>query len=106
MPWHRLPTVVALANLDALRIELREKNLHDTETTVSRRRCPVSGWLPRYRHARTADGTYNDLAEPTMGATGTRFGRLVPLGHTVPDRTMLLVPNPRTISHRLLARRH
>jgi len=106
VPWHRLPTWVGVFNLLALRTVLREKNLHDTETPTSRGRCPVTGWLPRYRHERTPDGSHNDLAQPCMGAAGTRFGRLVPLDHTVPEYgPALLEPNPRTISNRLLARR-
>jgi hypothetical protein len=105
VPWHRLPTWLGVLNLLALRILLREKNLHDTATPVSRGRCPVTGWLPQYRHTRTADGTYNDLAEPLMGAARTRFGRAVPLASAVPDTDALLTPSPREISNRLLARR-
>jgi hypothetical protein len=105
VPWHRLPTWLGVANLLAFRILLREKNLYDTETPTSRGRCPVTGWLPQYRRARTPDGSHNDLDERLMGAAGTRFGRAVPLEQTVPDRDALLTPNPREISNRLLARR-
>ena len=34
---------------------------------------------PEVLGARTADGSWNDLADPTMGAKGTGFGRNVPL---------------------------
>jgi hypothetical protein len=39
-----------------------------------------------------------------MGATGTRFGRNVPLKETVPDTANLLNPNPRTVSLELFTR--
>ena len=29
IPWHKLPAVVGALNLEALRIELRQYNLHD-----------------------------------------------------------------------------
>ena len=108
VPCHRLPTWAGVANLAALRTMLREKNLYDTETPHSRAgRCPVTGWLARYEHERTPDGTYNDLAEPRMGAAHTRFGRAVPLDRTVPETpATLLRPNPRRISNELLARRN
>jgi len=106
VPWHRLPTLLAVLNLLALRIVLREKNLYDTETPVTRRRHAATGRPPPERRVRTADGSHNDLAEPAMGAVGTRFGRLVPLDRTVPERdAALLSPSPREISNRLLARR-
>ena len=39
-----------------------------------------------------------------MGATGTRFGRNVPLTEAVPDTANLLNPNPRDISNALFTR--
>jgi hypothetical protein len=57
------------------------------------------------RWARTADGSYNDLADPLAGAAEVRFGF-----NTAPERTLgesgqrLLTPNPRTVSRELLAR--
>ena len=39
-----------------------------------------------------------------MGSAGCRFGRNVPLEHTVPDSANLLVPNPRVVSRELMTR--
>ena len=45
------------------------------------------------------DGTFNDLENPLMGSTGTRFGRNFPLKHTYPEtEPRLLTPNARTVS--------
>ena len=73
--WHRMPTLpLRVANLLILRRGLRRLNLHDTQR----------GGFPKpehevgpevYRVGRTADGSYNDLAVPAMGARGMRFGR-------------------------------
>jgi hypothetical protein len=61
-------------------------------------------WDPRYETQRTVDGSWNDLANPTMGMAGTRFGRNVAIEHTWPDTDNLLEPNPRTVSRRLMTR--
>jgi hypothetical protein len=100
--WDRLPLPLALFTLSGLRHVLRAKNLYDTS--------PPAGALPpvpppsdeRYRTERTIDGTYNDLEDPRMGSTGTRFGRNVPLEYTYPKD--VLSPNPRTVSRELLTR--
>src|SRR5262249_8534429 len=63
---------------------------------------PIPDWA---RWVRTADGSWNDLAEPMAGASGTRFG-----ANTDPTRTpgergeRLLTPNPRAVSRVLLTR--
>jgi Animal haem peroxidase len=105
-PWHRLPALIGMLNLLAFREELRARNLHDT----SRQGEVGSGSHdnrrdPRVLCARTVDGSFNDLAQPRMGAAGTRFGRNFPVQLTRPEpRPALLEPSPRTISRRLLAR--
>jgi hypothetical protein len=59
----------------------------------------------RYLRARTADGTFNDLAQPRMGAAGTRFGRNIPIEYTYPEpEPAILSPSPRTVSCELLTR--
>ena len=59
----------------------------------------------RHLRTRTLDGSYNDLAVPTMGTIGARFGRNIPLGNTYPETPPdLLEPNPRLVSRRLLTR--
>ncbi|MGH6913590.1 MAG: peroxidase family protein, partial [Geminicoccales bacterium] len=101
--WHRLPFWLAVANLAALRVNLRRFNLFDTETSSVPR--PVAATCD-VRRCRTADGSFNDLGAPAMGRAGTRFGRNVPLAETFGEtEPALLDPDPRLISQRLLARR-
>src|SRR5215207_1774725 len=104
--WHRMPLPLAIATLLASRGRLREQNLHDTNTAprVDQQRT-LQGASPRYRTARSPDGSYNDLEQPEMGSTGTRFGRNAPFDRTFPDAgDKLLTPNPRTVSRELLTR--
>lgn|SRR2546425_76785 len=102
--WYRVwPTWLSLAVLLGIRNRLRERNLIGTSLGLPREgaaRSPNAG-VPACR--RTADGTFNDLEFPTMGAAGTPFGRnmLINLGAEDPN---LLKPNPRLISQKLLAR--
>jgi hypothetical protein len=102
-PWHRWPFLVALPMIVGHRTNLRRRNLTDTQTV------PPAAPLPDgfdVRGMRTPDGTYNDLSQPWMGATGVRFGRNMPIEDTfgeVPPR--LYEPSPRLVSNRLLARR-
>ncbi len=100
--WDRLPKPIALLTLIGLRMVLRRENLFDTSGE------PV-GWGPELppttsrRLSRSSDGTETDPIHPDMGATGARFGRNVPLDTTYPYAVLL--PNPRTVSNELLARR-
>ena len=104
-PWYRLPAVLAFVNLAVLRLVLRERNLHDTSLLPTHGNEPLPPPGPHVLRWRTADGSYNDLNDPTMGRAGTRFGRNVPLAYAHPDQAALLQPNPRTVSNELLARR-
>src|SRR4029450_6099501 len=70
--WHRLSTWWAVFNIGALRVVLREKNLHDTSI------IPVSNpaglaTLPPFQSCdltqRNLDGLYNDLSKPAMGSS-------------------------------------
>ena len=81
--WDRLPKPIAILTLVGLRQQLRAKNLYDTET-VHPVAQPEGELPPRYAHARTIDGTYNDVSNPRMGAVGARFGRNVPLATHLP----------------------
>lgn len=103
--WHRLPKWLAVANLAALRIELRRHNLHDTEgdLTVPKPGCPFDD-PARARGMRTASGTQNDLRYPAMGCRGSRFGRNMPRTIATPDRGRLFTPDPLLVSQKLLAR--
>src|SRR5215211_5586391 len=97
--WDRLPKLVGLFTIAYLRKRLRRENLFDTGLVKP---TPPS---PPDLNARTIDGSYNDLAQPSMGSVSTRFGRNVPLSRTVPEREPdLLEPNPRLVSRELLTR--
>jgi hypothetical protein len=103
VPWHRLPPFLGIFNLLAFRNILRERNLHDTSDLASR--ASPGKCAPEDLVARRADGKYNDLDFPDMGAVGERFGRNVPREFTFPEsEPSLLEPSPREISRRLLAR--
>jgi hypothetical protein len=97
--WHRLPTLVGLVLLVAIRKRLRDENLYDTSAVEAPPAPPA-----RYRTARSPDGSYNDLDAPGMGQAGARFGRNVPLEQASPDRDRVLQPNPRTVSRELMTR--
>jgi hypothetical protein len=124
--WHRLPNVLAVANILALRDTLRAKNLHDTShiaVSNPQGERAVVPFHPRHLVSREPDGFYNDLATPAMGSAslnpadpmdtsgftlsspGARFGRNIPLSEVVPEGDQaLLEPNPRLISQKLLSR--
>lgn len=103
-PWHKLPYWPAVGNLIALRTVLRDENLRDTRIVARFEEHELDGLTGRKLNARTADGTFNDLEVPTMGAVGTRFSRNVPLDIVYPNEDTMLTPNPRTISRDLLTR--
>jgi heme peroxidase len=118
--WHKLPTFLAVANLGALRVVLRAKNLHNTSdiaVTAPDALRPDTPPDAKFLSEREEDGQYNDLSKPTMGNAavggpdftlsnqGARFGRNIPLSEVDPKRDGdLLDPNPRLVSNRLLAR--
>lgn len=108
-PWYRLPFVLGLFNLIALREELREHNLIDTRTPGATRTDGVTleTATEEQRRFRTADGSYNDLSDPDMGRAGTRFARNVAIRTAFPEpMPQLMEPNPRDISRRLMRREH
>jgi hypothetical protein len=99
--WHRLPVPLGLVELIGIRMQMRQRNLYATGLPPA---TPPAASTHRLI-ARTADGTYNDLATPAMGSAGTRFGRNVPLEVTFPaPEPDVLTPNPRTVSRALLTR--
>jgi hypothetical protein len=125
--WDKLPTLLGVSNLAALREVLRSKNLHNTSdiaVTEEKGLRPTVPYDPRYLCEREDDGQYNDLSKPTMGNAalnpddpfngpeftqsnpGARFGRNIPLSEVDPTRDGdILDPSPRLVSNRLLARR-
>jgi hypothetical protein len=101
--WHKLPSLLGLAELIGLRNALRDTNLHDLRTEESA--APPPPIQDSFRIYRTPDGTYNDLQHPVMGSAGTRFGRnadLERVGKGLEDD--VLHPNPRTVSRELMTR--
>jgi hypothetical protein len=100
--WHRLPFPLAILTFIGLRDRLREHNLYDTGVPEP---APGRTWEPRYLAARTLDGTYNDLKQPLMGSTGSRFGRNIPVAVAIPETPpRLMTPSPRQVSRELLTR--
>jgi hypothetical protein len=126
VPWHRLPTLLGVMNLAALREVLRAKNLHNTSDLPVTNPAGLDNGVAfdaSFLTARHVDGYFNDLKKPSMGTgsatpanptdgdhfthsnPGARFGRNVPLAAVWPETgDALLRPSPRTISRRLLAR--
>jgi hypothetical protein len=103
--WDKLPAVPGLLVLVGLRNILRQKNLYDTNSEPSNTRLPVEPFQSSFLTSRTADGSYNDLQDPSMGMVGTRFGRNVPIADTTPEPLpAMMEPNPRTISLELMTR--
>jgi Animal haem peroxidase len=97
--WWDLPLPAQLAALAAFREDLRAFNLYDTEAPENG--AAVTSEPPSYR---TYDGSNTDPANPSMGKTGTRFGRNVPVEATWPEEQTMLDPSPREVSNRLLNR--
>ncbi|SDM01433.1 Animal haem peroxidase [Geodermatophilus siccatus] len=100
-PWHRLPSRLALLNLAVLRRQLRRENLIDTDlpARVEVRTPGAEPPADAVAH-RTADGCWNDLSSPGMGATGARFGRNMPVDSRQSD-----LPDPVEVADQLLARK-
>lgn len=103
LQWYENPSLLLqLASLAKARDDLREHNLFEQDGM--RPDEPAGDPPADVARARTADGSYNDLGCPMMGAKGTGFGRNVPIAQTVVDRKRLLTPDPRVISNTLMAR--
>jgi hypothetical protein len=103
IPWHRQPRILGVAGLLGMRAKLRQENLHGTDQ-IPAKPLPPRPADQRYLTARTADGTYNDLHDPSMGAIYARFGRNFPFTRSFQDTENLYNPSPREVSRQLLAR--
>jgi hypothetical protein len=105
VPWHVLPVRIGVFNLEALQLQLREKNLFFPTLDGQLGALIPAAPLPESRVFRDAEGRFNDLRQPLMGAAGTRFGRNFAPDETQPEpNERLLEPSPRVVSQRLLAR--
>lgn len=105
--WYRRPLYLSILTLAYMRNQLNKNNLRNTYpkgTLIGFQKeyqIPPKGVL----YFRTADGSWNNLANPKEGAAGTRFMRNVcnkSIHIQTDDRIM--TPNPREISRKLLTR--
>lgn len=105
--WHKLPGIIGTLNIGALRVELRQHNLHDGYASATAQGNPQDTPLTdeRFLHARNSDGNFNSLDQPRMGSRCMRFGRNFPRKVTEkPSENELWTPNPRLLSERIMAR--
>ena len=102
--WQHVPPLLGVLTLEGLRTVLRRDNLYDTDGLPVKVPALAPTANARWRTARSADGTYNDLSSATMGSAGARFGRNVPLEETSVSHGNVLRPNPREVSLKLLTR--
>ena len=106
--WDKLPKIIGALNLEALRIELRQYNLHDGYASVTAQGNPTLEPMTdkRFQYARNSDGKFNSTEMPLMGCTGMRLGRNFPRALTPkPTEQELWTPNPRMLSERFMARK-
>ncbi|MGH3697036.1 MAG: peroxidase family protein [Pseudonocardiaceae bacterium] len=98
--WDRLPLVLGLTTLGGLREQLRRDNLFDPGVAEV---DSLAG--PSQREYRTADGMWNDLVHPMMGAAESNFGRnVLPAANAPEPVSTLFTPCPRVVSRALLTR--
>lgn len=106
--WHKLPSIIGALNLDALRIELRQYNLHDGYSSGTFQGNQVTEPMTdkRFQYVRNSDGKFNSTEMPLMGCAGMRFGRNFPRTLTPkPTEDELWNPSPRMLSERFMARK-
>ena len=105
--WYRRPLTFAILTLAYMREQLNAHNLKTCYPPGTLTGFQADGQSPPLgvTHFRTADGSWNNLADPKEGAAGTRFPRNV-LARAMQPETggRLLTPNPREISRALLTR--
>ena len=105
--WYRRPLALGILTLAYMRELLNKHNLKNTYPSGA-----LTGFLPEGQprpegvtNFRTADGSWNNLANPKEGAAGTRFLRNVEVSAIRPESgERLMTPNPREISRKLLTR--
>jgi hypothetical protein len=106
--WYRRPKFLGILTLAYMREHLNAHNLGTSYPAGRLVGFQSEGQTPPpgATHFRTADGSWNNLADPKAGAAGTRFLRNVEMCAIRPEvGEQLLSPNPREISHRLLSRK-
>jgi tetratricopeptide (TPR) repeat protein len=105
--WYRRSLTLGILTLAYMRERLNKNNLKNTypEGTLTGFQRPGQTPPPGVTDFRTADGSWNNLANPKEGAAGTRFLRNVHVDAIRPETgEKLMTPNPREISRKLLTR--
>jgi Animal haem peroxidase len=105
--WYGRSLARELLTLAYMREQLNAHNLKTTYPDDTLVAFQSSGQRPPVgvSHFRTADGSWNNLADPKEGAACTRFMRNVDDSATFPETGQkLLTPNPREVSLELLTR--
>ena len=105
--WYRRPYLVGILTLAYMREQLNKHNLRSTYPPDALIGFQPEGQSPPpgVKYHRTADGTWNNLADPKEGAAGTRFPRNVANAAIRPETgETLMTPNPRELSRIFLAR--
>ena len=105
--WYRRPYFIGILTLAHMRDRLNRNNLRSTYPPGSLSGFQPAGQSPPpgVRHFRTADGSWNNLADPKEGAAGTRFPRNVDNDVIRPETgDTLMTPNPRELSRVFLTR--
>lgn len=105
--WYGRRLALQVLTLAHMREQLNAKNLKSTYPPGTLVGFQPTGQTPplRVSHFRTADGSWNNLADPKEGAARTRFLRNVEFSAIRPEtEPQLLAPDPREVSRRLLTR--
>ena len=105
--WYRRPKALAIMTLSYMRDRLNAHNLGSSYPDGVLAGFQREGQTPPpgATHFRTADGSWNNLADPKEGAAGTRFLRNVGSDAIRPETgARLLAPNPREISRTFFTR--
>jgi hypothetical protein len=106
--WHKLPGLIGAFNLDFMRVELRNYNLHDgyASADAQGKAGEILTSEDRFFGARNSDGQDNSLELRKMGCAGMRFGRNFSREHCKkPTEDELFNPSPRLVSQAFMARR-
>ena len=105
--WHKLPGILGAFNLDFMRVELRNYNLHDgyASADAQGKVGEVSTTEERFLGTRNSDGKDNSLELRKMGCAGMRFGRNFSRECCrKPTEDELWNPSPRVVSQAFMAR--
>ena len=103
--WHQLPFPISLLNLLSLRLDLRDKNLFDSDKQIQEHGTEQPP--PEALTACRPDGMWNDLNDPDMGSQSSAFSRNINPKRIKPESPPRLYdPNPRTVSLELMSRDH